>query len=74
MGEVVIEEDNKKNEASWEKKMKCHDYFFIRVKDGMVDTCDVFAKRGSCFRNVTSNKEEEEEEEEERKWHWVARD
>ena len=52
--------------------MKSHDYFFVWVKDGMAGTCDVFAKRGSCFRNVAPS-EEEEEEEEERKWHWAVR-
>ena len=52
----------KKNEASLEKKMKCHVYYFMRVKDGMAGTCDVFAKRGSCFRNVAPCEEEEEEE------------
>jgi len=36
------------------------------VKDGMASTCDVFAKRGSCFRNVAPS---EEEKEEEGKWH-----
>jgi len=40
----------------------------------MAGTCNVFAKRGFCFRNVAlSEEEKEEEEEEEGKWHWAVR-
>ena len=40
----------------------------MRVKDGMVGTYNVSAKRGSGFKEVAPS-----EEEKERKWHWAVR-
>jgi hypothetical protein len=37
--------------------MKCYDYFLWGVKDGMVGTYDIFAKKGSSFRGVALNEE-----------------
>jgi hypothetical protein len=30
--------------------------YFVRVKDGKTDTCDVLAKKGSGFRGVALSK------------------